>query len=946
VPTPPQQQSAATPAPVPAPTRAAPAAGAPRMLWQRLLALAFAAIVPIALIAAIGAALLLLQQRHQAERAALDFTRAFANAIEAELGRSMAVLSVLATSPTLDRGDVDTFRDIALSVLANLPDWRSVILYDASGRPVVHTGFEPPLLPAPAVEPSLVRVLAERQPIVGRLRKGARGEWGLPIRYPVMRGGQLKYVVTGVLKPEAILRVMERQRVPQDWVITVFDGADVRMARSRAHEASVGGAPSPSLAAMMASGALEGLGITDTLEGQRVYTAYVKLPESNWTIAAGLPTSAFWADLRKAVLGYGGAIAFSLLAAAALAVRFAERINRPIRQLRDGARALGGGALPDVPRSDIVEVNEVADALAEAAHERARGEAEREALLVAERQARAAAEAARRRLELLAGSGGLLARSLETEATLQAVARSVVPGIVDWCNIDLVGDDGTLQRALVHHADPERRARVHALMMDTRPSAATEGSMAWAAQTGGSCIARYDSPRELERIEDADFRAIAQAMEMRVHFIVPLVARGRTLGAMAVAQAESGRDLSTDDMALLTELAQRAALAIDNARLYAQAEGARSQAEAANRAKDEFLAMLGHELRNPLAPIVTALELMRLRHADVAGRERAIIERQVRHLARLVDDLLDVARIAQGKVQLERRRTDLRHVVDRALELTAPALAERERIDVALPDQPVLVDGDEVRLVQVVCNLLNNAMKFTPPRQPIRLRLAAHDDAAVLTVSDEGQGIAPQLLPHVFDLFVQGEQALDRRGGGLGLGLGIVRTLVQMHRGTVEAASDGPGQGSCFTVRLPRVHGTASEPAAPPRDAAPMANGGRVLLVDDNVDAAQSLGAMLRSAGYAVHEAHDGPQALAAVAGGFVPDVALLDIGLPGMTGYELAAALRRDARLSGLTLIALTGYGRTPDRERALAADFDDHLVKPVKFDTLLQALARHAAA
>jgi CheY-like chemotaxis protein len=167
-----------------------------------------------------------------------------------------------------------------------------------------------------------------------------------------------------------------------------------------------------------------------------------------------------------------------------------------------------------------------------------------------------------------------------------------------------------------------------------------------------------------------------------------------------------------------------------------------------------------------------------------------------------------------------------------------------------------------------------------------------------------------------------------------------------MHRGTVEAASDGPGQGSCFTVRLPRVHGTAPDPAAPPRHAAPRANGGRVLLVDDNVDAAQSLGALLRNAGYAVHEAHDGPQALAAVAAGFVPDVALLDIGLPGMTGYELAATLRRDARLSGLTLIALTGYGRAPDRERALAANFDDHLVKPVTFDTLLQALARHAAA
>ena len=916
----------------------------PHLLWHRLLALAVAAIVPLALIAGVGAAVLLSQQRAQAERNALDFTRAFANAIEAELGRSTAVLGVLASSPVLDRGDPAAFRDVAMRVLATLPDWRAVVLHDPLGRTLMHSGF-PEAPPPPSEEESLRIAVAERRPIVGFMRRGPKGEWAVPVRYPVIRDGAVRYVVSGVLKPEAVLAVLQRQRLPDDSVVSVFDAGDVRIARSRAHESYVGLKPSSELQALMATGDPEGLGVTDTIDGQRVYTAYVRLRGVGWTVAGGLPTSASDADLRNAVTAYVGALVASLLLALVLALRFANRINLPMEQLRDVARQFGGsgGAPPQAVQTGIVEVDDVARTLAAAARERSQGEAEREALLAAERQARAAAEAARNRLELLAESGARLARSLDPEATLHAVAHTIVPALVDWCNIDLADDDGVLQRALVHHADPARRSRVHALLLRSRPLATMEGSMAWAAQTGGSHLARYDSPQAREAIPDADFRAIAEATEMRVHFVVPLVARGRTIGAMAVAQAESGRDLGADDIALLTELAQRAALAIDNARLYVQAETSRAQSEAANRAKDEFLAMLGHELRNPLAPIVTALELMRLRHAGVAERERGIIDRQVRHLSRLVDDLLDVARIAQGKVQLERSRTDLREVVDRALELTGPALREREPIALDLPDQPVCVNGDEVRLVQVVCNLLVNAVKFTPPKAAIRLRVEADDDDAVLIVTDEGRGISPDLLPHVFDLFVQGEQDLDRRTGGLGLGLGIVKMLVEMHLGTVEAHSAGIGRGSRFVVRLPRARAAAAAPRPAPEPAPVAAPGGRrVLVVDDNVDAAQSLAELLRLTGYEVRAVHDGRAALATLDEGFLPAIALLDIGLPGMTGYELAAHLRRDRRVSGLVLVALTGYGRDPDRARALAADFDEHLVKPVKFDALLEALTR----
>jgi signal transduction histidine kinase/CheY-like chemotaxis protein len=411
---------------------------------------------------------------------------------------------------------------------------------------------------------------------------------------------------------------------------------------------------------------------------------------------------------------------------------------------------------------------------------------------------------------------------------------------------------------------------------------------------------------------------------------------------MAALQAESQRMFSDDDCALLAELAQRAALALDNARLYADAQAARSQAESANRAKDEFLAMLGHELRNPLAPIVTALHLMARRGDGDSTMERRIIERQVAHLMRLVDDLLDVSRIARGKIQIERERVDLKAVVERALELTQPALERRTRaIDVDLPDGPVWVTGDAVRLAQVLGNLLSKAAKFTPPDEPIALRVRTDDAGVEIVVEDRGSGIAPELLPKVFDLFTQGEQGMDRHAGGLGLGLAIVKTLVLMHGGTVQAHSDGPGRGSRFVVRLPPAEAQAPQGTAPPRPQVPAPRAGRVLLVDDNVDAADMLGELLRHAGHEVCIAADGPSALASL-DTFVPEVALLDIGLPGMDGYELAGRLRADPRTDGLRIVALTGYGREPDRARALATHFDEHLVKPVSAERLLAVTGR----
>ncbi|HWN68997.1 MAG TPA: hybrid sensor histidine kinase/response regulator, partial [Haliangium sp.] len=335
---------------------------------------------------------------------------------------------------------------------------------------------------------------------------------------------------------------------------------------------------------------------------------------------------------------------------------------------------------------------------------------------------------------------------------------------------------------------------------------------------------------------------------------------------------------------------------------------AEQAARAADRRKDEFLAMLGHELRNPLAPILTALQLMALRGDKGAERERAIIERQARHLVRLVDDLLDVSRITRGKIELDRVPTGLASVMAKAVEMASPLL-ERRSHQLELDVQPeLLVDGDAVRLAQVFQNLLTNAAKYTPPGGHIAVRGRRQGADVVVEIQDDGIGISAHLLTSVFEPFVQGERAPDRSEGGLGIGLMLVRSLVELHGGSVTAYSEGAGKGSRFDVRLPLLRTAGGErPATGPQPALePVATGCRVLLVDDNADAAEMLAQVLRRVGHELAVAHDGPSALA-TARSFQPDVALLDIGLPVMDGYELARHLRAALPRPPL-FIAITG--------------------------------------
>jgi PAS domain S-box-containing protein len=386
----------------------------------------------------------------------------------------------------------------------------------------------------------------------------------------------------------------------------------------------------------------------------------------------------------------------------------------------------------------------------------------------------------------------------------------------------------------------------------------------------------------------------------------------------------------------------------DRVRLEEAARARMEELADADRRKDEFLAMLSHELRNPLAPIFTALEILDLPRAEPsAGRTaRDVIRRQVRHMTCIVDDLLEVSRITSGKIQLRQQRVELSSVIDHAVETTRSLVeAKRHWLSVSLPSVPVLLTGDPTRLEQVFTNLLTNAAKYSESGSEISVSAHAKNGDAVITVKDTGLGMSTDLLPRLFSLFTQADRSLDRARGGLGIGLWMVRKLVELHGGSVSAHSDGIGKGSTFTVTLPRSASDAVETGSSAVRVAAAPRRSRILVVDDNRDAADMLAIRLRMSGHDVQVAHDGLTAIQ-MATAHHPSVVLLDIGLPGIDGYGVAVELRKLDAARAMCLIALTGYGRDEDRERCRASGFDHHFVKPVEPARLDEVLARLAGS
>lgn len=431
---------------------------------------------------------------------------------------------------------------------------------------------------------------------------------------------------------------------------------------------------------------------------------------------------------------------------------------------------------------------------------------------------------------------------------------------------------------------------------------------------------------------------IVKSLGFRVYACLPLLAGGRLLGTLSFASRRRDR-FESDELDLLRTLCHYVAAALERVRLIGELRDA-------DRRKDEFLATLAHELRNPLAPIRNALQI--LKHApgdaEVATSARAVMDRQLRQMVRLIDDLLDLSRISRGKIELRKESVALDAVLRAALETSEPALAEKEHaLSLRIPEVPLFVHADPTRLAQVFANLLNNAAKYTPRGGRIEVRIEGEGEEARVSVRDDGAGIAPGMLPLVFEMFTQVDQPWNRSHGGLGIGLSIVKRLVEMHGGTVAAHSAGADCGSEFVVRLPLQAAVPEIVAAQAVAEGESSARRRVLVADDNVDAAESLAALLEILGHEVRTAHDGASAIE-LAESFRPDLILLDIGMPDLNGYEVCRRIRERPWGRDVFLIALTGWGQEDDRRRSLASGFDQHLVKPLDPAALEKALATGA--
>jgi signal transduction histidine kinase/ActR/RegA family two-component response regulator len=527
-----------------------------------------------------------------------------------------------------------------------------------------------------------------------------------------------------------------------------------------------------------------------------------------------------------------------------------------------------------------------------------------------------------------------IARSISASLDIDTVLQRIAEGARTLCESD---------RAGILLRDPSSDAMVPRARVGPWPVGydgpimrAGEGLGGLAMQTRRPL--RTSSYMTDPRVQDS-MRAIGERTGTVALMVVPILTATEVAGLLYISN-RSARAFGDDDEAISIRLAEQAAIAIQNARLFARKGAARAEAEAANRSKDEFLAMLSHELRNPLGAIGSAIQVLeRADEASVAARARGVIARQTQHLSRLVEDLLDISRAMTGKIAVQSDVVDLTAAAERVVAGLVARHATRAG-DISLAARPVRVRGDAVRLEQVISNLVENALKYTPAGGRVAVSVHEEDGAAVLAVNDSGVGIAAELLPHVFDLFVQADRSLDRSAGGLGIGLTLVRQIVQLHGGTVEASSSGVGRGSRFTVRLPTTVGLPSAPRTAP---APGNRRQRILIVEDNDDAREMLRELVRLLGHEVHEATDGASGIAAALR-LRPDLTLVDIGLPGVDGYEVARRIRSDPRGIALRLVAVTGYGRREDRERALAGGYNEHLVKPVE-PARLAALLREPA-
>jgi signal transduction histidine kinase/DNA-binding response OmpR family regulator len=563
----------------------------------------------------------------------------------------------------------------------------------------------------------------------------------------------------------------------------------------------------------------------------------------------------------------------------------------------------------------------------------------------------------RRRAEqsvrFLSEASAVLSASLDCKITLNNLAQLVVPAIADLCFFDVIGADERLERVAWQHGDPAHQQEFERVQTYVPPHTAQNHPLIAVLATGESCFVPHVTDEWLQAVAfSSEHLEFMQGIQYRSLLMVPLIANDKTLGALTLAMTtSSGRYYNLADLALAEDLARRAALALTNARLY-------RESQETNRMKDEFLATLSHELRSPLNSMLGWAKLLNTRKFDEATTKRAIeiIERNARAQAQLVEDLLDVSRIIQGKFRLDVRPVTLLHVVESALEAVRPAADAKEiRLQAVLDPAAGSIAGDSNRLQQVFWNLLSNAIKFTPKGGRVHVRLERVNSHIEIIFADSGQGIEPEFVPYVFERFRQGDSSITRSFNGLGLGLAIVRHLVELHGGTVHVDSLGKGQGATFTVKLPlipilvevnapeRVHPTLGQGIS--FDNPPSLKGVRVLVVDDERDSRDFIAMVLEECGAVVTTAGSVSEAFATLEKSSL-DVLVSDIGMPVEDGYSLIRRIRAQEKGDrGIPAVALTAYARVEDRTRAIYEGFQMHLPKPVEPTELATVVASLAS-
>lgn len=1011
-------------------------------LRNRLLAIAFAGIVPLALVAGLGLWLLVQHQQHEVEQRALESSRQAATTIESELRRTVTILQALAQSPLLLAGNLDDFATLVGRVLPLVPGWRTVLLATPDGQIVRRISMQDQAPGGPLAEPaSFAEVIAQRRPVVGQLAKGPTGLLAFPVRVPVLRNGQVGFVLTAVMTPDSIRAARLTRTLPEHWVGSVFDRNGLRIARTSLHQETLGQPPLPGLAKLLAQPGEEGIGVAETREGHEVYAAFVRLPDSGWTVTTGIPTAEMSSAANRSFALYGGGLLLSVVLAWTVTLVLSRRISRPVQALQEAALALGRQQTPILPHSDVLEIQQVGQALLTAAAERRLTEEQRDDYLRELQQSQEELQLQVADLEILQRLNHRLLQLPSLPQQLQEILGVLCRfHQTPFGCVSLLDDDRRPQLYFAAGFSAQTRARLAALMpaesacdaairtqrrvvvrdLATTPDFAAlaaigrdEGFAALHAVplhsalhgTLGALTIQLPEPREPTAREQrlADLcaskavlvidRARIQEAALRSQRRLR-VALESSLVCFGIAVPETGDTFAWDylnpigilTLGLAVDVTSAATVTLDWAgpRILQLCQE-RSDSEATwsaelqgpdatgtsrwlqvnatpfdgsvavwfldiserkrqeellrdnDRQKDEFLAVLAHELRNPLAPIRHAAALIAAPTASPEQQQRCCqtIERQVERMGALLNDLLDISRITFGRISLHNAFVTLQSILASATDAAQASMQDKDQtFELQLPAAPLWLYADSLRLEQVFLNLLSNAARYTQVGGRITLSVRQVDEEVRVEIADNGIGIAPERLGALFQMFGQIDPRQAERSAGLGIGLALSRELARLQGGDIRADSAGLGLGSRFTVSLPI---TVAPPPLPevPAEVAPAAAKRRILVADDNQDIADIIAELLELDGHQVQVAYDGLKALDAFHS-YRPDIVISDIGMPGLTGHQLARAIRETPAGGTVKLIAMTGWGQARDQAEALAAGFDHHLTKPADMQTL----------